>query len=517
MTRPKPLRHVIVQAGGKGSRLEHYCWNKPKCLVTINGSTLLYSLFRHFGPDTEFFVIGNYHYDVLERVLHTFPPAHRVRLVRGSAQGTIDGLQEAASLMPDDSTPFLLIWSDIFFEEPPRTIMDAPDNVVTVGVTRAFPCRWRMGPGHLLEERTTPNEGVFGLFKIPDRTWLAGLPASGGEFVRWLADRRLPVHREYFDRVKEYGTLEALHSCWAESSYCRFFNEVSFVDKTVIKRAKLESHAHLIADELAWYAFVQNQGYANVPRVLATQPMTLERVCGRHPFDLPANFKSRRLVLERIFEALSALHALVPAVPADESDARQVYIEKTMQRLANFQSLAPEFARRQTIHVNGYPCRNPLHPEHRAWFDALVATVMPSAFAVIHGDPTFSNTLVTEHADVRFIDPRGRFGRSQILGDPMYDWAKLYYSVVGGYDQFNRRQFLLSLEPENVELSIRNSGWAHLSGLFETRFNPAEMRKIKILHALIWFGLSGYVQDDYDSILGAFFKGILELSHMNEA
>jgi len=514
---PISVRHVIVQAGGKGSRLEHYCWNKPKCLVPINGSTLLHSLFDRFDPRTEFIVIGHYHYEVLERVLKTFPPRHRVQLVRGDTTGTIDGLREAIALLPDDVTPFLLVWSDIHFDEAPLGIMDAPDDVLTVGVTTAFPCRWRMDGRNQLEAKATPNEGVFGLFKVPDRTWLAGLPAEGGEFVRWLSQRKLPMRRQFFDRIKEYGTLEALYSCWAESSHCRFFNEVTIVGDTVVKKAKLDSHAALIADELAWYGYVQTKGFGHSPRVLASEPMTLERIDGRHPFDLPANFKSRRLVLERIFEAIGELHQLAPAHVADDADARQVYFTKTLQRLENVRALVPEYADRPFVTVNGLPCRNPLHPEHQAWFESLVRSAMPAIFTVIHGDPTFSNTLITAESDVRFIDPRGRFGRSQIFGDPMYDWAKLYYSVVGGYDQFNRRQFLLSLEEDNVEISIRNSGWTHLSGLFEARFSPDQLRQIRVLHGLIWLGLSGYVQDDYDSILGAYFKGMLELNHVNEA
>ena len=514
MSQPTPVRHVIVQAGGKGTRLEHYCWNKPKCLVPINGATLLYSLFSRFSVDTEFIVVGHYHYEVLERVLQTFPPTHRVRLVRGETTGTIDGLAAAVEQLPDDRTPFLLVWSDIYFEECPTSFLTAPENAITVGVTHSFPCRWRMGAGGQLEERATPNEGVFGLFKIPDRTWLADLPAAGGEFVRWLAQRKLPVRREYFDRVDEFGTLEALHSCWAGGSFCRFFNEVTVSGETVVKRAKLASHAHLIVDEINWYQFVHARGFAQTPRLLGTEPMTLERVAGRHPFDLPANYKHRRAVLEHIFAAFDALHSLEAPRPPALSDAEEVYHTKTLQRIENFRSLRPELAAQESITVNGYACRNPLHPTHREWFNALVAEVQPSRFTVIHGDPTFSNTLVTDAAEVRFIDPRGRFGKSAVYGDPMYDWAKLYYSVVGGYDQFNRRQFLLSLEPDNVELSIRNSGWAHLSGLFEARFSPDEMRRIHLLHALIWFGLSGYVQDDYDSILGAFFKGILELHHV---
>ncbi|HZZ57078.1 MAG TPA: NTP transferase domain-containing protein [Opitutaceae bacterium] len=511
MIAPAAKRYVIVQAGGKGSRLEHFCWNKPKCLVPVNGAPLLYSLLERFPDSTEFIVIGNHRQDVLARVLETFTPPRRVTLVKGSSAGTIDGLAEAVRELPSDTTPFLFVWSDIYFEEPPDAILSAPDNVVTVGVTHSFTCRWQLDAHGHFEERHGTAEGVFGLFKIPNRTWVRGLPAAGGEFVRWLAESGHPVRREYFDRIKEYGTLEALHSCWAEGSYCRFFNEVQIDGNRVTKRAKLASHADMIRDELGWYDFVQERRYAHVPQVLQHEPMVLSRVDGRHPFDLPGNFKHRQTVVENIMAALEELHHLVPPAAPDLDDTRAVYHEKTLQRLRNVARLVPEYTERPYLVINGYKCRNPLHADHAAWFSRCCELLSPQAFTVIHGDPTFSNTLVQDDLAVRFIDPRGRFGKTKIFGDPLYDWAKLYYSLVGGYDQFNRRQFLLCLDDDQVEVSVRNSGWSHLAGVFESRFKPEERSKIRLLHALIWLSLSGYVTDDYDSILGAYFKGVLEL------
>jgi len=37
------------------------------------------------------------------------------------------------------------------------------------------------------------------------------------------------------------------------------------------------------------------------------------------------------------------------------------------------------------------------------------------------------------------------------------------------------------------------------------------MRRVRVLHGLIWLSLSGYVTEDYDAMLGAWFKGMLEL------
>ena len=76
------------------------------------------------------------------------------------------------------------------------------------------------------------------------------------------------------------------------------------------------------------------------------------------------------------------------------------------------------------------------------------------------------------------IDPRGYFGFTELYGDVAYDWAKLYYSVVGNYDQFNRKRFRLTIREDSVQLDIASNGWEPL---------------------------------DYDSICGAFYNGIYYL------
>jgi thiamine kinase-like enzyme len=129
---------------------------------------------------------------------------------------------------------------------------------------------------------------------------------------------------------------------------------------------------------------------------------------------------------------------------------------------------------------------------------------------LIHGDTTFSNMLVDEQSKVWLIDPRGYFGSSLLYGDPMYDWAKLYYSVMGNYDSFNRRQFQLKITDQYIDISIGSNGWEDLESMFIERFST-KISVIRILHALIWLSLSGYVKDDYDSIIASFYNGLFWL------
>jgi capsule biosynthesis phosphatase len=55
--------------------------------------------------------------------------------------------------------------------------------------------------------------------------------------------------------------------------------------------------------------------------------------------------------------------------------------------------------------------------------------------SVIHGDTVMTNILINNFGKIKFIDMRGEIGSvSSIYGDKLYDWAKLYQSLIG-YDK----------------------------------------------------------------------------------
>ncbi|HKO26302.1 MAG TPA: sugar phosphate nucleotidyltransferase, partial [Solirubrobacteraceae bacterium] len=60
----KTVDYIVVQAGGKGTRLEHLTTNKPKALVPVENLPMVFHLFRKF-PDKRFIVIADYHREVL--------------------------------------------------------------------------------------------------------------------------------------------------------------------------------------------------------------------------------------------------------------------------------------------------------------------------------------------------------------------------------------------------------------------------------------------------------------------
>jgi capsule biosynthesis phosphatase len=54
---------------------------------------------------------------------------------------------------------------------------------------------------------------------------------------------------------------------------------------------------------------------------------------------------------------------------------------------------------------------------------------------VIHGDTVFTNIIINNNNKIKFIDMRGKVGDNlTIFGDYLYDWAKIYQSLIG-YDK----------------------------------------------------------------------------------
>ena len=69
---------------------------------------------------------------------------------------------------------------------------------------------------------------------------------------------------------------------------------------------------------------------------------------------------------------------------------------------------------------------------------------------VIHGDSVMTNILINNHGKIKFIDMRGKLENElTIYGDFLYDWAKLYQSLIG-YDKILTNKYI----SQTYELSM---------------------------------------------------------------
>ena len=270
------FNHLIVQAGGRGSRMGYLTENKPKCLISIHGKPLLYALGNTF-KGCRFYIIADYKSDVLKNYLKTFPPPFKYQIIKSTGRGTASGIKDALKYIPK-STEFGIVWSDIYFNKP---LWVASAGINYIGITDELRCRWSIQKNEL-EEKASSKNGIVGFFSFANKETLKNIPESG-EFVKFLKEEKTGLLSIHLKGIKEIGTLEAYNEIRKRESSARFFNSVTINAHSVVKKAVNKEYSNLIDKEKEWYKFIMKNNYAHIPQIISFSPFIMERVIGKSP------------------------------------------------------------------------------------------------------------------------------------------------------------------------------------------------------------------------------------------
>lgn len=500
------MEYIIVQAGGKGTRLGRLTRNKPKALVPVENLPMLFHLFRKY-PEKRFLVIADYLKDVLREYLAAFAEV-KYRIVEAEGRGTCGGLGQAVSLIPEGE-PFLLIWSDLIlpqdFQLPEEYEKDLRPKNNYIGISKSFPCRWSYRDGRFIEESSS-EQGVAGFFLFRDKEKLKDVPRDG-ELVRWMQQNEMRYQELSLEGTREFGLLEEYEKLARQK--CRPFNQIVIENKVFIKKPTDAQGEKLAGREWAWYEKAGQKQPDILPRIYAGDPLKMEYIEGKNIYECDLAYEQKKQILRKIIRALKLLHQTEQVSP-DSFSIMEAYYHKTMSRLSGVEDLIP-FAREKEIVINGKKCRNIYF--HKRELEKKLEKLRCGSFCFIHGDCTFSNLMLRDNGELVFIDPRGYFGYTELYGDARYDWAKLYYSIVGNYDRFNLKEFRLEITDREVRLDILSNHWEDMEDDF-FELTGADRYEIRLLHAIIWLSFTTYAWQDYDSICGAFYNGLYYLDEV---
>ena len=224
--------YIIVQAGGKGTRMQYLTANKPKALVPIGNRPMLFHLFEKFH-DKRFIIIADYKSDVLEKYLAVFADVRYLVVETHGKTGTCSGISSALKYLPSGE-PFMLIWSDLVLSND-LALPEGSDNYVALAEN--FRCRWQYRDGSFQE---SPSEqfGVAGMFLFQDKEFLSNVPEEG-EFVKWLKDSGKHFSTFGLKRSREYGLIQEWQKDNAAtediSGRCRPFNQLTVDNNVIVK------------------------------------------------------------------------------------------------------------------------------------------------------------------------------------------------------------------------------------------------------------------------------------------
>lgn len=490
---------IIVQAGGTGSRMGDLTVNKPKALVSVNGAPILFHLFSKY-PDADFIIICDYKKDVIARYLETFAKNFHYMLLSTTDKGNVAGIKDAV-LFVEENEPFMIIWSDIILGAD--FVLSNFPHGCQVGLAN-IPSRWSLKGGKLYNS-FSEGLGVAGVWVFDNKSWFSDCP-SGGSFTKWLQQKDIPLYPLLLKNSQDVGTLELYNNATSKDEIrSRPYNKIRIIGDKVQKIGINTDANILIQNEARWYNYLSKFNFRHMPKIYNDSPLVLEKLNAKNLFKLSLTDYEKKKIIDNIISILKKMHSYEEK-NANNIDVYTEYFVKTIRRLQAVSHAVP-FSSHKRILINGTECINVLQsPEILEKYvkDNLLNI---SHYGIIHGDPQLTNTMVDEQNNIFYIDPRGYFGRSKIFGDVRYDWAKLYFSIAGNFDQFNIKNFKLHISDNKVDFQIASNNWEFLMPYFLAKIKPCSEKEIELIQIIIWLSMAAVAWEDFDSMCVAFYNG----------
>jgi hypothetical protein len=214
------------------------------------------------------------------------------------------------------------------------------------------------------------------------------------------------------------------------------------------------------------------------------------------------------------------------SVPASKEDSLLMFVDKTEKEYTNLMykfDFFSQFRNTKEFVFNGKILKSfdVIWEKIKSYIET---SICDNKFHFIHGDLCFSNILygvndITNDVILKFIDPRGVFGKTKFFGDSYYDLAKISHSCNGGYeffiyDKFDvsnvDNQFKLSFHNEQRKNDINNK-FLSISDEYNFDYN-----KIKLIEGLIFVGMCARHYDNLDRQKAMLMTGLNILNNVYE-
>lgn len=500
-------KNLIVQAGGKGTRLKHLSENVPKCLVPVSGKTLFSRVVEHFGSDHNIFFIVDHLSEVVISYRDTW--FKEVTIIETSESGTCSGIKDALSLIPEDQN-VKISWSDLLFEK--KLMLDETKN--TIGLSQTFDCRYQHIDGKIIKK--TGNEaGIAGFFSFICKSVIKDVPASGSFVGNWLRlVKKIKFSEFKLHDVYEIGTLDLVSQYESKTKKSRFFNQVVIEESRVTKTSRDRQYDSMIGNEFMWYNFSKFNSLSFIPKnvkILEEKTLIMPNLGQSANLQfLKYNKNQKQNFIKKVINHIHQIHNLDRSNLINYANFK-LYVQKVLDRTLPYKKMIRCF-NKKLVKINGKEMINPFEN-----FENLIKDlnlIRNCDWAIVHGDVTLSNILIDGDENLFFIDPRASLGLGfDMFGDPIYDFAKLYYSIIDGYDSINTRQFRISYHGDEIKLTDFYDPQSE--NIF---FHECKCSKKEILSRLygIWFSLVGWVSEDIDAMNYAFCKGIIAYNRFKE-
>ena len=493
------VKNVVIVAGGKNSRFREMSIF-PKLLLPINpvDSILTHDMKLFRKQNVTILVNQDYYQMTKDYVANLGLKCNVVEstCTKGSATSIFSALAE----LPKENV--LFIWSDLILSKD--AIEDFMEKIKDVDdlVYGTYTLDYRLGvdkSGSALGDQ----HNLPGIYYARDLNKLFDGFKVGSEEVDLaeLFERTLTSHRAvpYEGQILEFRDKKTFLDFYKDpfqkvSPTARFFNQISVNGDTLIKKCINKNYDKLIEREALWYEELENEGLSAIaPKFYSFDSenhiMKIEYIKGKPVFDA-LNYENLSQVMESIHKNLEQLHSIKAASVSEEdfidSMRDELYV-KPLERCKKVKNMLINYDEGALISLLS-----------EAW--NYIKDNADKEACLVHGDLNMSNMILSDEGEVKFIDPRGYFGKLKLYGSADYDYSKVLYAL-SGFDKFNAANYIYYSDGVYDKPEDR------------TEFAPSWLntKLNRVIVATIWISLTSYIGQDIYKANIAYEHGVMLL------
>lgn len=495
------MRKVVILGAGLATRLYPITHHIPKVLVNYKQHTILknlHDIYSQLGADEIILVV----HSKFANMVQAYAKQEDLKITIRCVDESFGSAYALASIEHDlHGHNVVLNWCDII---PDFGSWSWDQNAI---YTKGQECRYNFD-GKYISNVGSTGGNVVGIYQLKDWEFYMGDTAeeineacAGQDFVEFL-------YGEIFEQSElmnlvDLGDMPKLKAAHSKKTLNRSFNTVDIDEEenVVFKYANNKQGVELQDKELNWYAKVNSD---NVPKILDIQDnfFVMERIQGKPAFEYIKETKDHSIAYE-VLKSLRFGGEIYASEEVIERDFTKEFYTKVIDRCESIQSLIDSFG--PVTHVNNIKLGRlkPMLKQALAHLIKYHHETQGRFYNIIHGDPNFSNTIVTDDKQIKFIDPRGYFGETMIHGPRLYDEAKVLYAI-SGYDQFNSDASWGEFSIEGDKAFVSIEPLTNKPVFFNNHH--------RLALGIIWIALGGYFKNNPLKAVASYYYGMSLLS-----
>jgi hypothetical protein len=296
-----------------------------------------------------------------------------------------------------------------------------------------------------------------------------------------------------------------------KTNYGSNFNIIKLDNNIIIKENKNEYGYDKLLKEINFYKYILDNNIINnmLPKIIDIEINNkkaiikmeyLKNYTELYNFFFISSYDKQLIILDNIFMALNNIHNCIK-INIDykkyNSNLFEEVITKINLRLGKINHIIKEYS--YIAFVNNVKLNSINEIMNR--LENNIRNYSKETYSLIHGDCQFSNILIDDNYNIKFIDPRGYFGETDIFGMPEYDYAKVFFAL-SGYDLFDNNEIAnLNIINDHIFININTFDL----DLIFNKFSYYPKNIILTLVIAIWLGNSHIYMDNIFKCITSYY------------